>query len=202
MPSNHRRIRFAATAWFGLSLWLGLCRVVSAGEAAAPTPDYHPSFGDLMTMAVQPRHIKLGIAGAAGNWAYAAYEVSELKNAFARIARTIPSYNGAAPGNGVGELRHRKASSDGSRQDGFRRSSSQRSSATQAGSSGLLQAAVTKGSWRLSERTRLKSPPPRGRPTEPGALEQGHRGTTLSCSPVRLHHEFFGRRQGPSRYHG
>ncbi len=70
-------------------------------EAAAPAgssaaqPDYHPSFGDLMTMAVQPRHIKLGLAGSAGNWTYASYELSELRNAFARIARTIPRYNGA-----------------------------------------------------------------------------------------------------------
>jgi hypothetical protein len=59
---------------------------------ATATPDYHPSFGDLMTMAVQPRHIKLGLAGKQRNWTYAAYELSELRNAFARIARTIPKY--------------------------------------------------------------------------------------------------------------
>jgi hypothetical protein len=60
--------------------------------AAGPQPDYHPSFGDLMTMAVQPRHIKLGMAGKARNWDYAAYEASELRNAFGRIGRTIPTY--------------------------------------------------------------------------------------------------------------
>jgi mono/diheme cytochrome c family protein len=48
--------------------------------------------GDLMTMAVQPRHIKLGLAGRQNNWTYAAYELNELRNAFARIARTIPKY--------------------------------------------------------------------------------------------------------------
>jgi hypothetical protein len=63
-------------------------------QAAAPQPDYHPSMADLMTMAVQPRHTKLGLAGRARNWSYAAYEVSELKNAFARIARTVPVFNG------------------------------------------------------------------------------------------------------------
>jgi hypothetical protein len=63
-----------------------------AQAPAAPQPDYHPSFGDLMTMAVQPRHIKLGIAGKARNWDYAAYEASELRNAFLRIGRTIPTY--------------------------------------------------------------------------------------------------------------
>jgi hypothetical protein len=58
-------------------------------------PDYHPSMGDLMTMAIQPRHTKLGLAGRQKNWTYAAYELSELRNAFARIARTIPSYRNA-----------------------------------------------------------------------------------------------------------
>jgi hypothetical protein len=48
--------------------------------------------GDLMTMAVQPRHIKLGLAGKLKNWAYARYELNELRNAFARIGRTIPKY--------------------------------------------------------------------------------------------------------------
>jgi hypothetical protein len=59
---------------------------------AAAAPDYHPSLGDLMTMAVQPRHIKLGIAGRERNWAYVTYESSELRNAFNRIARTTPVY--------------------------------------------------------------------------------------------------------------
>lgn len=61
-------------------------------QASAPQPEYHPSLGDLMTMAVQPRHIKLGIAGERRNWSYARYELSELRNAFGRIARTIPVY--------------------------------------------------------------------------------------------------------------
>jgi hypothetical protein len=65
---------------------------VPATPAVTPTPDYHPSLGDLMTMAVQPRHTKLGLAGQARNWPYAQYELSELRNAFARIARTIPTY--------------------------------------------------------------------------------------------------------------
>ena len=66
----------------------------TASSAPAPAP-YSPSLGDLMTMAVQPRHTKLGLAGEARNWAYATYELSELRNAFARIARTIPLYRTA-----------------------------------------------------------------------------------------------------------
>ena len=77
-------------------------RAAGAEPVAGATPpaelpasvqaDYHPSMGDLMTMAVQPRHIKLGLAGQNRNWEYAAYELSELRNAFARVARTIPRY--------------------------------------------------------------------------------------------------------------
>ncbi len=72
-------------------LVLALMGGTRAGAQPAQ-PDYHPSLGDLMTMAVQPRHIKLGLGGRARNWTYAGYEASELKNAFGRIARTIPSY--------------------------------------------------------------------------------------------------------------
>jgi hypothetical protein len=61
-------------------------------QPAPPQPDYHPSLADLMTMAVQPRHTKLGLGGRARNWSYAAYEASELRNAFRRIARTIPVF--------------------------------------------------------------------------------------------------------------
>ena len=64
----------------------------SSAPIAAATPDYHPSLGDLMTMAIQPRHTKLALAGQQGNWPYAQYELSELRNAFARVARTIPIY--------------------------------------------------------------------------------------------------------------
>ena len=48
--------------------------------------------GDLMTMAVQPRHIKLGLAGKHQNWIYAKYELGELRNAFTRVGHTIPKY--------------------------------------------------------------------------------------------------------------
>jgi hypothetical protein len=68
---------------------------VAVTSTANAQPDFHPSMGDLMTMAVQPRHIKLGLAGQLKNWNYARYELSELRNAFGRIARTIPVYQKA-----------------------------------------------------------------------------------------------------------
>ncbi len=86
-----RRLGFAA----GAVLLAGAVVLAAAGgRAPAQTaqPDYHPSLGDLMTMAVQPRHIKLGLAGRARDWPYLAYEASELRNAFNRVARTVPTY--------------------------------------------------------------------------------------------------------------
>jgi cytochrome c553 len=91
MPSV---VRFAILAALGLGL-AGPARAVDApppAPAPAPAPDYHPSLGDLMTMAVQPRHTKVGLAGRDRNWAYLTYESSELRNAFGRIGRTIPTY--------------------------------------------------------------------------------------------------------------
>jgi hypothetical protein len=81
-----------------LALSLLCMRCVDGAQPASalrntyPQPDYHPSMGDLMTIAVQPRHIKLGLAGKRQNWIYAKYELGELRNAFTRIGRTIPKY--------------------------------------------------------------------------------------------------------------
>jgi hypothetical protein len=60
-------------------------------NAAQPAP-YRPGLGDLMTMTIQPRHIKLAIAGRENNWTYAAYELHELEEAFERVARVWPQW--------------------------------------------------------------------------------------------------------------
>jgi hypothetical protein len=54
--------------------------------------DFKPAMDDLMTMLVQPRHIKLYYAGQAKNWTLAAFQLNELRAALARIGRTIPTY--------------------------------------------------------------------------------------------------------------
>jgi hypothetical protein len=72
-----------------------------APGAAAPAPaarpglvilDFKPAMDDLMTMLVQPRHIKLYYAGQAKNWTLAGFQINELRGALARIGRTIPNY--------------------------------------------------------------------------------------------------------------
>jgi hypothetical protein len=47
---------------------------------------------DLMTMLVQPRHMKLYDAGQAWKWQLAAFQINELCGALARIGRTIPNH--------------------------------------------------------------------------------------------------------------
>jgi hypothetical protein len=60
--------------------------------ATAQQPAFHPGLGDLMTAFVQPRHTKLGLAGNDKNWLYAAYELSELREAFDDVAAIVPKY--------------------------------------------------------------------------------------------------------------
>lgn len=67
---------------------------------APPTPAAQPvlklSLGDLMTALVQPRHIKLALAGKARNWDYAAFGLHELEETFEMIEQYVPRYRNAA----------------------------------------------------------------------------------------------------------
>jgi hypothetical protein len=63
---------------------------MSETKSAAP---YHPGLGELMTAFVQPRHIKLGLAGNARNWPYAAYELDELAETFADVGKLVPKHD-------------------------------------------------------------------------------------------------------------
>lgn len=73
---------------------------VSVASAQTPPADAPPSLrlglGDLMTMLVQPRHIKVGLGGQVRNWDYVAYEIHELEEAFERIERAVPRYRNVA----------------------------------------------------------------------------------------------------------
>src|SRR5215468_480189 len=67
--------------------------VVAALGAASPANAQHPAaLGNLMTAFVQPRHIKLGLAGSEQNWSYAAYELDQLRETLADIAEILPKY--------------------------------------------------------------------------------------------------------------
>ena len=57
-------------------------------------PPYRPVTSDLMNAFVQPRHIKLWLAGKAQNWVFADYERHNIGGVFSRLAAAIPTYKG------------------------------------------------------------------------------------------------------------
>jgi hypothetical protein len=63
-----------------------------AMPSLATAQQHLAALGDLMTAFVQPRHIKLGLAGREQNWPYAAYELDQLRETFADIAGIMPKY--------------------------------------------------------------------------------------------------------------
>jgi hypothetical protein len=79
-----------------LALFAGAVTLATLGLVHAQTPSqqssYRPGLGDLMTMTVQPRHTKLGLAGQERNWAYAAYTLHELEESFERVAQIWPMH--------------------------------------------------------------------------------------------------------------
>jgi hypothetical protein len=61
--------------------------------AAAPAPTaFNPGVGELMNLIVQPRHIKLWLAGHEANWTLAEYEIKELRSALANVAKARPIF--------------------------------------------------------------------------------------------------------------
>ena len=58
---------------------------------------YKPGLGEIMLL-TQARHLKLGLAGAAGNWALADYEIDELKEGLEDAGKLIPTYKGMPVG--------------------------------------------------------------------------------------------------------
>jgi hypothetical protein len=88
-------MKYSRVAWLALSVTIAGTLLAMAQNAPATAPQaYRPGLGDLMTMTVQPRHIKLGLAGQEKNWPYAKYELHELEESFGRVLRTWPKFKG------------------------------------------------------------------------------------------------------------
>jgi hypothetical protein len=60
---------------------------------AEPSP-FNPQMGALMSMLIQPRHTKLGLAGNGENWPLAGYMLKELRQGFAVVAKAVPRWKG------------------------------------------------------------------------------------------------------------
>lgn len=64
---------------------------------------YVPGLGEFMA-AIQTRHAKLWFAGRAKNWELAAYELDELKEAFADAAKYQPDFKGKPIAELIGQV--------------------------------------------------------------------------------------------------
>ncbi|SEP18914.1 Cytochrome C' [Rhodospirillales bacterium URHD0017] len=82
--SNPRTLFAIAFAW--------MLTPIAAGGQASPPAAYRPGLGDLMTTTVQPRHLKVGLAGQEQNWPYVRYELHELEESLERVARQWPKW--------------------------------------------------------------------------------------------------------------
>jgi hypothetical protein len=75
-----------------------LCLAVAAcGQQPAAAPaggGYTPGLGEIMTLQ-QMRHLKLWLAGEAGNWDLAVYESEELAEGFDDVVRLHPTHKDA-----------------------------------------------------------------------------------------------------------
>ena len=59
------------------------------GDADAEPAPFNPQMAALMSMLLQPRHAKLGLAGKAENWPLAGYALKELRQGLLVISRAV-----------------------------------------------------------------------------------------------------------------
>jgi hypothetical protein len=64
------------------------------GDADVEPAPFNPQMAALMSMLIQPRHAKLGLAGKAENWPLAGYALKELRQGFVISARAVPRWKG------------------------------------------------------------------------------------------------------------
>jgi hypothetical protein len=64
------------------------------GDPNAEPAPFNPQMAALMSMLIQPRHAKLGLAGKEENWPLASYALKELRQGFVVSARAVPRWKG------------------------------------------------------------------------------------------------------------
>src|SRR5438309_9767120 len=64
------------------------------GDSNAEPAPFNPQMAALMSMLIQPRHAKLGLAGKADNLPLAGYALKELRQGFVVVARAVPRFRG------------------------------------------------------------------------------------------------------------
>ena len=96
---SHRIMFVAMLAPLVFAAGSGFSQTAAQPAPAAPQPNAAPApyvltMGDMMNTLVQPRHLKLGLAGKAENWTLASYALTEIRQAFAGIAKAQPRFRG------------------------------------------------------------------------------------------------------------
>jgi hypothetical protein len=86
-----KRPWFVAAALAASAALLPLTVGAQAPSDNAPPP-YRPSLADLMSSTIQPRHVKLALAGREKNWVFAAYELKQLSDSFDRLSVQWPQW--------------------------------------------------------------------------------------------------------------
>ena len=93
-----RRWTVTLTACVAFALSMGTPDRVGAqgvfGDPNAQPAPFNPQMAAMMSMLIQPRHAKLGLAGKAENWPLANYALRELKQGFFVTARAVPRWKG------------------------------------------------------------------------------------------------------------
>jgi hypothetical protein len=85
----------ALAALIVLAAWPGRATAQSPfGDPNAEPAPFNPQMAALMSMLIQPRHAKLGLAGKADNWPLAGYALRELRQGFAVVGRAVPRWKG------------------------------------------------------------------------------------------------------------
>ena len=108
------KLRHGFALLFAGSLGFAAFAVGYPAQGAAPATapagggltilEFKPAMDDLMTMLIQPRHLKLYYAGQQKNWTLAAFELNELGSALRRIGQTIPKYRNISVDPTVGSI--------------------------------------------------------------------------------------------------
>jgi len=91
-------------AFGALAAVVGMATLIGPGVAQQPPQEpraadmepqpFNPQLSALMSMIIQPRHAKLGLAGKAENWALASYYFKELKLGFTVVSKAVPRWKG------------------------------------------------------------------------------------------------------------
>lgn len=85
---------FVAIAIMGAAVTAVTVAAERGNGSSVASPAYQPVTSDLINTVIQPRHIKLWLAGTGQNWDYAEYERHNIGGAFGRLATAIPTYKG------------------------------------------------------------------------------------------------------------